>query len=102
MLDKRSRPSRPVGNCSTVHLHKTRDPSDGWGRESTARSIAHRAGITVAPSRGIFGGGQSAGIGSITGAPVNWGTNAFQSRQQITFSSGKEMLIRIKSRAGVE
>jgi len=39
------------------------------------------------PSRGIFGGGQSAGIGSIIGAQVGWGTNAFQSRQQITFSS---------------
>jgi len=42
----------------------------------------------MSPSRGIFGGGQSAGIGSIIGAQVGGGTNAFQSRQQITFSSG--------------
>jgi hypothetical protein len=39
---------------------------------------------------------------SIIGAQVGWGTNAFQSRQQITFSNAKEMLIRIKSRTGVE
>jgi len=47
---------------------------------------------------GIFGGGKGAGIGSIVGGAGGLGTTAFRGHQEITLSSGQEMLIRITGR----
>jgi len=67
--------------------------SGGRGRKSIAHTaIGAGAGALLG---GIFGGGKGAGIGSIIGGAGGLGTTAFRGRQEITLSSGQEMLIRI-------
>ena len=67
--------------------------SGGRGRKSIERTvIGAGAGALLG---GIFGGGKGAGIGSVIGGAGGLGSTAFHGHQQITLSSGQEMLIRI-------
>jgi hypothetical protein len=69
--------------------------SGGRGRKSIGHTvIGAGAGALLG---GIFGGGKGAGIGSIVGGADGLGTTAFHGNQEITLSSGQEMLIRITS-----